>query len=53
MFYFVNLFRKIDDETERLFPSLFATFDEAERMIVETKLNNLKAIRSDDQLFIT
>ena len=47
MFPFVNLFRKIDDETERLFPSLFATFDEAERLIVETKLNNLKTIRSD------
>jgi len=45
--------RKIDDETERLFPSLFATVDEAEREKIETKLNDLKAIREEIEEVIT
>ncbi len=47
--YFMELMTcnsKIDEETERLFPALFATFEEEERQKLEDKLNKLKAVRS-------
>ena len=46
--YFMELMTcnsKIDEETERLFPALFATFEEEERQKLEEKLNSLKAVR--------
>jgi hypothetical protein len=46
--YFMELMTcnsKIDEETERLFPALFATFEEEERQKLEDKLNKLKAVR--------
>jgi hypothetical protein len=47
--YFMELMTcnsRIDEETERLFPALFATFEEEERQKLEDKLNKLKAVRS-------
>jgi hypothetical protein len=46
--YFMELMTcnsKIDEETERLFPALFATFEEEERQKLEDKLTKLKAVR--------
>jgi hypothetical protein len=46
--YFMELMTcnsRIDEETERLFPALFATFEEEERQKLEDKLNKLKAVR--------
>jgi len=54
--YFMDLMdcnRKIDDETERLFPSLFATLDDEQRTKIETDLKNLKAIREEIEDVIT
>lgn len=54
--YFMDLMdcnRKIDDETERLFPSLFATLDDDERTKIEESLKSLKAIREEIEDVIT